>query len=409
MRKIWIIARHEYLTNLRRAGFIIWTLAVPTLGLIGLLIAALFGGSAGDFVANQMIQQNQPIGFVDDTGMFTPVVSQYADQFMPYADETSGRAALADGKIEALLVIPADYIQSGKVGVITRTGSPNVGVLSDSEDFLKTQLLHNAVDPALAERIGNPMTPAQSSLDGSGGTTGGGVSDILSGTMVPYFLALLLVISIFTASGYLMRGVAEEKTSRVIEIVLSSVRAWELLAGKVLGLGALGLTQIAVWIAAAVALSGGALGLLGLVIPLTLKPMLVILSVIYYLLGFLLYAVLMGAGGSLGTTQQESQQIAGMFSFMAAIPMMLIGFIMFNPNATIARVLSWIPFTAPTMMMFRIGLGEVPPVDIVGSIVMCAITVPVVVWLGAKIFRTGLLMYGKRPSIKEVLAILRQA
>jgi len=216
-------------------------------------------------------------------------------------------------------------------------------------------------------------------------------------------------MTIFVTSGYLLQGVAREKTSRVMEILLSSVTARELLAGKVLGLGALGLTQIVIWLLSSIALSGGAVGLLGVTIPLLVRPEVLVLGVVYYVLGFLVYAVLMGGVGALGTTQQESQQLAGIFSMMAAIPLMVGGFMFSNPNMTFVRVLSWFPFTAPTMMLLRLPMVEVPVVDIVGSIAVLIITIPAVLWAGSKVFRMGLLMYGKRPSLRQVLRALRQA
>ncbi len=408
MRKVWTIARHEYLTNLKRPGFIIWTLIVPALGIVGLVIAAFFGGQASQFLSAQFDTGASRIGVVDQAGIATPILPQYEDQFIPYESREAGRADLAAKRIDSLVVIPPDYVDQGDVTVVTRGGNVDFQSADQVENFLLASLLHGRVDERITNRALHPFNPVTVSLDEEAGGTGG-VGGMIFDFLAPYFLGVLLVLTIFTSSGYLMRGVAEEKASRVIEVVLSSVTAWQLLAGKVLGLGALGLTQMTVWISSMLALSGGAVALLGLAAPLAGRVGLIALSVVYYLLGFLIYAVLMGAGGSLGTNQQESQQIAGMFSFMAAIPMMLAGFIMANPNATIARVLSWFPLTSPTMMMIRLSLGEIPAVDIVGSIVVTTLTVPVVVWAGAKLFRAGLLMYGSKPSLGEVVKILREA
>ncbi len=413
MHKVWIIARHEYLTNLRRTGFIVWTLAVPLLGALGLVVAAFFGGQAANFLHTQFVPEKQQTGIVDQSGLFTPIAPQHQEQFVAYADRETGQSALAEKEIDSLLVIPADYLESGQVLVVARGGNVNIGTADGAEKFLVEELLaHSRIEPAIAERVLRPMDPVVVRLDASGAAEEpdqGGLFQFLASVMVPYFLGILLVMTIFTSSGYLLRGVAEEKSTRVIEIMLSSVSAWQLLAGKVAGLGALGLTQIAVWLGSAVVLSGGAIGLIGIAIPLLTQPGLLALCVVYYLLGFLIFAMLMGAGGALGTTQQESQQIAGMFSFMAAVPLMIVGFIMTNPNATIARVLSWFPLTAPTMMMIRVALTEVPMLDIVGSIAVCVITIPFLVWAGGKVFRFGLLMYGKRPSVGEVFRLLRQA
>jgi ABC-2 type transport system permease protein len=110
--------------------------------------------------------------------------------------------------------------------------------------------------------------------------------------------------------------------------------------------------------------------------------------------------------GALGATSQESQQLAGIFSFFAAIPYMLSGLMFVNPNALVARVLSFFPLTAPTMMMLRLPLADVPWVDVAGSIASLIVFIPAALWVGAKLFRVGLLIYGKRPTVKEMWGII---
>jgi len=411
MRKVLIVARREYLVNVRRVGFIVMTLLVPLLGAVGLFVAAFFGGQAGAFFASTFAPQEGNIGIVDELGAFTPLLPQYEEQFTLYPDQEQGRAAVRDKVIASLLVIPEDYIDTGKVTIITREGGFSAAILEDSDTvqaFFVDHLLQDEVDPKVRARVAHPILPVLVSLEAEAEPEGGPLSIILNLT-VPYFLGILLVMTIFVTSGYLLQGVAREKTSRVMEILLSSVTAQELLAGKVLGLGALGLTQIVIWLASSVALSGGTVGLLGIALPLLVRPQVLVLGVVYYILGFLVYAVLMGGVGALGTTQQESQQLAGIFSFMAAIPLMVGGFMFTNPNATIVRVLSWFPLTAPTMMLLRMPMTEVPLVDVVGSLVMLIIAIPVILWVGSKIFRMGLLMYGKRPSLRQIVRALRQA
>lgn len=411
MRKILIVARHEYLVNIRRVGFIVMTALVPVLGAAGLFVAAFFGGQAASFFASTFVPQEENIGVVDEMGSFTPILPQYQDRITLYPDEDQGRAALQSEEIGSLLVIPADYMESGKVFIITREGGFSAAILEDSDtlqSFFVDHLLREEVDPRLKERLADPIEPVLVSLEEEGEPESGPLSIILN-LMVPYFLGILLVMTIFVTSGYLLQGVTKEKTSRVMEIILSSVTAQELLAGKVLGLGALGLTQIVIWLASSVALSGGTMGLLGIALPFLVRPQVLLLGVVYYVLGFLVYAVLMGGVGALGTTQQESQQLAGIFSMMAAIPLMLGGFMFSNPNMTLVRVLSWFPLTAPTMMLLRLPMTEVPLVDVVGSIVMLILTIPVILWAGSKVFRMGLLMYGKRPGLRQVLRALRQA
>ena len=411
MRKIWTIARHEYLVNVRRPGFIIMTALVPLLGVLGLLVASFFGGQASAFFERQSAPEPKQIGVVDHLGAFTPILPAYQERYHLFANEEAGRAALEADEIITLLVIPQTYVESGQVMVVSKGSSLDAAMMGDSTSvraFFVDHLLQDKVDPALHKRLVNPIEPVLVSLEGEGEPGGGPLSTALN-FIVPYFLGLLLVMSILVSSGYLLRGVAEEKTSRVIEIVLSSVTAWELLAGKVLGLGALGLTQVLVWLASAFGLSGGAVSLLGVAAPLLARPEVFVLGLVYYLLGFLVYAVLMGAVGALGTTMQESQQLAGIFSGMAAIPLILNGFIISNPNLPLLRVLSWFPLTAPTVMMLRLPMAEVPVVDIVGSIVMLILAIPAVLWAGSKVFRMGLLMYGKRPGLGQVMQALRGA
>lgn len=413
MNRIGIIAQHEYRTNLRRAGFIIMTIAIPLLGLLALLIGAFFGGQAMEFLSNQLGMDPQEVGVVDQTASyFTPIIEEYQDRYRPFADEEAGRAAILADEITTLLVIREDYIASGDVTVINKGSGFGAAVIEDSRQaraFFVDHLLRGKVDLALQQRAARPFNIESVTLSSSGESQGGGPLGIISTFVVPYFMGILLIMTIFTSSGYLLQSVAEEKETRVIEVVLSSVTARELLAGKVIGLGALGLTQILIWLLSTAGLSGGATALLAVSIPLMERPEVLALAVVYYLLGYTLYAVLMAAAGSLGTNMRESQQIAGIFSMAAAVPYMVSSFLFTNPNAPLARVLSWFPLTGSTMMMLRLPMADVPLVDIIISIVTLLLSIPVVLWAGAKVFRMGLLMYGKRATLPQVIQSLREA
>ena len=412
MRKVWIIARHEYVINVRRTGFIIMTALVPILGIVGLLAMTVFGGQVPAFLESQFSSTPKHVGIVDELGDFTPILPDYHARYTLFAKQQTGREAIETGEITTLLIIPESYMESGEVMIISKGSAFSAAALenlSEVRQFFVDHLLRGQqVQPALRARLADPIQPVLVSLGDEGEPEGGELSTFLS-IMVPYFLAIMLIVTILFASGYLLRGVSEEKTSRVIELLLSSVSAKELLAGKVLGLGALGLTQVMVWLASVLVLGSIASTLNGWSIPLMSRPEVFVLGLVYYLLGFLMYAVLMGSVGALGTTMHESQQMASIFSLMAAIPMFFAGFVFANPNMLVIRILSWFPFTAPTAMLLRIPMAEVPVVDIVGSIVMILITIPVVLWAGSKVFRMGLLMYGKRPTLAQVWQTLRRA
>lgn len=410
MRKVWIISRHEFLTNLRRPSFIIMTVAIPVVGLASLLIAAFFGGGASSFLASQFGTESKPIAVVDQSGRFTPILPEYEDEFHLYADEQAARDALSEGTNDALMVIPPDYISTGNVTVITaQTDFMTSLVDATAQSFITDHLLRDVTaDSNLRERLRQPIAHAQKfNLEGED-ITQKGISNIMIDFMIPYFLAIFLIVTIFSTSGFLLQSVSQEKTSRVIEVVLSSVTAWELLVGKVIGLGLLGLTRVAIWLASAFLLSGGAVSMLGISMSLATRPEILILSGVYYLLGFLIFAILMAAAGAIGTTQQEAQQVSGIFTLVAAIPMWVAGFIFVSPNAPIARLLSWFPLTAPTMMMLRLPLGTLPIEDVIISIVVCLVSIPALVWAGSKVFRMGLLIYSKRPSLAQIVQVIRQ-
>ncbi len=412
MRRIWVVARHEYLVNVRRPTFLFFTAIVPVLGIIGLIIAAFYAGQVGSFFEAQFSGEPEHVGVVDQSGLFTPMLADYQPQFYAYPDEEQARQALSAKKVSLYLLIPDDYLATGKVQVVIQGSGFSAATASEStrvRRFLVDHLLAGKVEPAIRTRAAEPLDAIPVVLNSEGQAAAGETSfAFFFRFVVPYLLAVLLVITIFVSSGFLLQSVSEEKESRVIEIVLSSVTATQLLAGKVLGLGALGLTQIVIWVGSSLVLGGSATSMLSLGGQSFIEPSLLLLAILYYILGFTLYAVLMGSVGALGTTMRESQQLAGLFSFGAAVPYMLSGFLFTNPNALLARILSFFPLTAPTMMMLRLPLAEVPTVDIIGSLVVLVVSIPAVLWAGAKVFRLGLLMYGQRPTLVQIWHTLQK-
>ena len=410
LSKIAIIAWHEYSVNVRRIGFIFVTLLFPALGFIGLAIAALFGGQAANLARAQLTPQRRSVGIVDQSKLFTPIAAQFADRYVAYADAESAKQALLNDQLGSYIVIPADYLSTGKLSSYTKEGFSNL--TNDDPTtlraFLVSGLLAGKVDPALLTRASRPNDTTIVTLDSKGNPTTGGDMSFVAGFLAPYLFSVLLFIAVFSSSGYLLRSIADEKETRVIEIVLSSILPSELLAGKVIGLGALGLTQVGIWLGSSFFLSGG-LGAIAAGAVLILNPGNFLLAAVYFLLGYLLFGTIMATAGALGTNPRESQQLAGIFSFAAAIPWFFASLFFTNPNGTFARALSFFPLTAPTTMMLRLPLGGVPAIDIVISLVVLLVSIPIVVWAGARIFRVGLLMYGKRPSVKEIWSALRQA
>lgn len=438
-RMTWVIARHEYLTNVRRPGFIFGTLFFPALGALGLLVAQFMAAptqaAIGEFFRQQFAPASGPVGVVDASGLFTPIDPQFAETFTALPDEAAARAALMAETIRGFIVIPADYVATGRFSAYTRTGGPGGSMALDRDDidpFLLHGLTRQAVrDTALRARIldlgrierrtltadaagsaaptPTPSLPIPIPLPADSGLSQADIASLvnmLSGFLLSVSMSMILFIALLSTSNYVLRGISEEKENRVMEVLLSSVEPADLLWGKVIGLSALGLTQLAVWAAAAVALSGG-LALVVAAVLVALNPLVFALGAVYLALGFVLFNVLMGVAGSLGTSMRESQQIGGMFSLLASLPWMINGFMFANPNFILARILSWIPFSAPTMMMMRLPYGNTPVEDIVLSLAGLVISVPLVMWAGAKVFRASLLMYGKRLTAREIWQAIR--
>lgn len=211
-----------------------------------------------------------------------------------------------------------------------------------------------------------------------------------------------------TTSGYLMHGVSEEKSNRIMEILITSVKPMELLLGKILGLGALGLTQLLVWLVAGMVLLNVAESA-DVVRGVTLPPDLIVLALAYFLVGYFLFASVMAGMGAIAGSEQESRQYAGIFSLVTVIPFFFITQILFQADSPIALALTLIPFTAPLTVILRASLGGLPAWQLAASFAILLLTTLGMAWASARIFRWGLLMYGKRPTPRELWRVVRGA
>lgn len=408
-RKVWAIIRHEYIANIRRTGFIVMTLIVPVVGLLAMALSVFASQPLLTTLGRLFGPSSQVIAVVDETGYFQPILPEFQDRFVLYPDRAAARAVVDERKVSAALFIPRDYLSTGTVYVYSTGGGMTIATLSDSDEvhnFLVAHLARGYAPPDILARLTDPVKHFVL-VEEKKGPASGPYSFVFA-FLIPYFFAMFLIMSVFISSGYLLQGIAEEKENRLVELVLSSVSALEWFTGKVIGLGAVGLTQVLIWVLTIGALSGGTAFLLAMAVPSLPVYKLLILPV-FYLLGYLLYAVLYAGLGALGTNHRESQQVAGIISFIAAVPFMVSGILFSNPNSPIIRVLTFFPLTAASMVMLRLPMSDVPTTDIVVSLVILVVTIPLAAWLGAKLFRMGILMYGKRPNLKEVWAALRAA
>ena len=407
MNKTIIILKHEFWQMIRRKVFIIMTVIFPVLALLGILGYTIIQGMERGPEEPAEITN---VGYVDEVGTFDKLTEGAEISFISYPDEERAKAALLSGEIEEYFILPTDYID---IGIIIRyTTEKELEMPSEIRwqvrSFLLNNLLGDEVGQEILQRVENPMRGIITTrLDESGqpATEQGGFGSLIA----PSVFAILLMVSIFTSSGYLLQGMTEEKESRVMEILLSSVTPRQLLTGKILGLGAAGLLQVLIWLASAmgvIQLASTQIG--GIMSSISFPSNFLILGITYFILGYLLFAILMATIGAVATTR-ETTQIAGIFTASAMVPLWLSGLIISNPDHAVVKVFTFIPTTAPVTVMMRLGLTDIPPWELGLSIALLVTAIWIALTLAAKILRTFLLMYGKQPGIRQIVKYLREA
>ena len=403
MKKTWTITRHEFTTTIRRISYILLTISFPLLGLLGILIfvgVTQWGGEGP-------LPEDLRIGYVDETSMFDEYTNPDGAVFILYGTNDEARDALFDEEVDAYFVIPENYIETGLIRRYTTKRELPQSTVAFMEDFLIANLLADEVSEEILARVQTPTLPISFRLDPETGEIIPPESDIATFAM-PYVFALLFMMSLFFTSGYLLQGVSEEKENRLIEILLSSVSARQLLTGKVIGLGAAGLIQIVIWLISAVALLAIASLFISLPEGLTIPIGLIIFGIIYFILGYLLFGILMTIVGSIGSTARESSQWTGIFVMPAVAPLILISLFITNPDHVIFTVFTLFPLTAPVAAIMKLSIASRPTWELLLSVAILIASILGAIWLAARVFRTFLLMYGKRPSFKEIRRYIRE-
>jgi ABC-2 type transport system permease protein len=218
----------------------------------------------------------------------------------------------------------------------------------------------------------------------------------------------LLYIAIVFSSSYLIQGLGDEKENRLIEVLLSSVSTRQLIIGKVLGMGAAGMLSVVVWlICAPFLLNFASSSIGGIMSSLKLSPGFLLLCLLYFVLGYLLFAVISTCVGAITSSAREGQQLLQIFSLAAVSPLWFMSLIIMYPNSPVCIFLTIFPLTAPISLIGRLGATDVPPWQILVSVGVLVVTITVGLFLTAKIVRAFLLMYGKRPSLGAIIRSFR--
>ena len=421
MSKVWSIAKREFLVTVTRKGYLFTLFGLPLIMIGGLFAASLLSRETfRDSQANQ-----GPAGVVDRARVLDfrlqavtePTVStdplpvpgpRVHSRLVAYDDLDKALADLKKGDLSAVFLLESDYLQSGDVvayaaekGVfsqLTRTGRRQLSAL------LRASLASGRLEEEAVARILTPGRFKEMQVSKQGRIRPEGNQLKRVGRFLgPFIMFFLLTMSIFMSSGYLLQGIAEEKQNRVIEILLSSVTPTQLLMGKMMGLGAAGLLQVAFYVVLLVLPASLILTLM------TLSPGQILLSLMYVVLGYLLFAGLMAGTGLLGNTSQESQQLSVIWTMTSMIPMFLVASLMQQPHSWLARSFSFFPLTAPVTMLLRLSTDEVPLVDVLISTAVLILGIVLAVKGASRLFRTASLMYGKRPRLGEVYRWLKES
>jgi ABC-2 type transport system permease protein len=400
------VARRDYLRAVRRRGYIFGTLLLP----VG--IAALIAISAFFSVDSTASTATGQIVIVNESSVpLTDIAEGPIRLTVLNAAEAS--SSLEAGTISDYYVVPADLTETGVVHHI-QAGDLGIGQLSTLEN--QGQLVSYIIRDALLRQAGVDAQTAARILQGvtvttvsTGGEEVSGL-DIAAGIAVPIVFVGLFMVSIFITSGYLLQSVTEEKENRVVEIVLSSVPSMPLMAGKIIGLGGAGLTQVAIWIATALL----ALPLLSSQIPdisgVEIEPALLGLALVYFVLGYLAYGAIFAAIGALAPGNREASQYSGFLGFFAAIPFILLSVFITDPDSLLVLALALFPLTSPTAMLLILGISDSIPWQLVGaSLVSLALFAVLAAWVSARIFRATVLLYGVRPSLAQLVDAVRTA
>ncbi|TFH08787.1 MAG: ABC transporter permease [Candidatus Atribacteria bacterium] len=402
MNRTMLILRHEFLTTIKKKGFIILTLALPVLALLGIGIFQL----ASSMVAPAADVMR--IGYVDHIGGFNPLYEQGTIQLIHLDSEDAATQALTQGDINEYFVIPADYVATGIVSRYTleKELSPPPAVSGAIEGFLDSNLLASQVPPELIGRVLTPTAIVTTTLttEGAVAVDQGGFGNFI----LPALFGALLAIALNVSANYVLQSLGEEKENRLMEILLSSVSPEQLLTGKLLGRGAAGLLQVLIWVISMpilLRLASSTIG--GILSTIQLPPGLMLVGITYFILGYLLFAVVSLAIAAISSTVREAQGIAPLFTLAAVAPFWFVSLLMFFPNSPVWVVFSIVPFSAPVLMMLRLGLSGVPAWQLVVSMIVLVLSVAGGLWVAAKLLRIYLLMYGKRPRLRELVRALR--
>jgi len=432
MHNAWLVVRREYLERIRSKAFIIMTLLMPVFMASTILVPAFLGDvKPGGRRHIVLVADNPEIAAAVRQQMLAP--RPKADQPAPAkpapaapgvqkprytveidtdtseAQRDRLRRDVSDGKIDGFLWLSDSDLAARKIVYSAR----DVTDFGESSELRKTvqsalvklQLTHRGISDAEVEAV---LTPID--LDAIHIEHGKDGASAISVFVVSFTMVMLLYVNVLVYGFAVMRSIIEEKSSRILEVLLSSVTAKQLLAGKIIGVGAVGLTQTVIWLLAALAFSLPGIAASRSMMSDVQVPIAGIVAFgVFFILGYFLYSTMYAALGSMVNSDQEAQQVQWPAMMPIIFAIVLSTPVLQHPNSQLAFWTSMVPFFAPILMFVRI-MAETPPLwQIVLCIALMLLTTWALLGISSRIYRVGILMYGKRPTLPELWRWLRYA
>jgi len=399
MKKTWLVFKTEFINTVTRRSFLLTLILVPLLPALILGGIALFGGDGdGGDGGPGIFQPQQPesvtTGYVDQADIITTLPDWVGEErLIAFSSEEAARQATLDGDITGYYVIQEDFIKTGAVRYVREDFNPlsamdATGIIQNvvefnllGADLQRYQLYENPVQLELVN-----LDPEEVERD----------EDNILAFYLPYGVTMLFYVLILTSASLMLNSVAKEKENRVMEILMSSLKPNQLLAGKILGLGLVGLLQMVVWMGSALLLLRLGGNTLNIPPSLQLSPNLLFWGIPFFILGYLLYATIMAGAGALVPNVKESTQATFLVVIPILIPLLMVGVIINQPNAPLPVILSLIPFTAPNTIMTRMAVTSVPVWQLLLAMALLVITIFFLIRAVANMFRAQLLLTGKK-------------
>jgi ABC-2 type transport system permease protein len=409
MKKVWLVLVNEITTILARPSFWLAAVGIPLIGALVFVVVGAINQNAGTTsTVSQIIngpQETRAEGYVDLSGVIKSIPESVpANTFVAFSNQAAARQALANGEIAAFYIVPSDYVQKGNITYVRPDFNP-LASSSDQSGLFRWVLQVNLAegDVNLASLVNGPKNVQDTSL----APTAPPDENNLLAFWAPYGVTLIFYFLIMGSASLLLSSISKEKENRIMEILLTSVTPHQLLSGKILGLGIVGLGQTLVWVGTTVTLMNLSGRTFKLPSAISFPPSFLMWGLVFFLLGYAVYASLMAGLGALAPNLREASQVTFIIMLPLIVPLFLSSTVfMQDPNGLIATGLSLFPLSAPVAMMARLSAGGVPWWQPILAAILLAGTMVVIVRAVANMFRAQALVSGQSIKAKTYFKAL---